>query len=277
MISLIISADDFGINKDRDRGILRAYREGLVTSTSLLANGCSFDSAAEYVRQYKLPSGVHLNLADGTTLRGKIKGLTDENGVLPGKQNLRECLIAEACDQDAIRRELAAQIERVLDYGISPDHIDSHQHCHLFPCITAMVTDLAASYGIPGMRTPLPKEPENNDPNGQLGAELTLYRKLAGTAHHTIHKAGLYTPDGLWGLPLLNRLNESSLCALLEDLPEGRWELMTHPGYSCSTGDPFNGAQREQELCALTAPSAREIIERRKIKLCTFGDLACVS
>lgn len=277
MTSLIVNADDLGSTEERDKGIFQAYEEGIVSSVSLLANGRSFLSAATYTRRNKLPAGVHLNLADGITLRGEINGLTGTNGELPGKQKLRECLMAGTYDQEAIRRELEAQIECVLDHGITPDHIDSHQHCHLFPGITTMVAELAAKYGIHGMRTSLPIEPENKDPEGQLGAELALYRQLAVTAHHTIHKAGLCTPDGLWGLPLLNKLNESNLCALLEDLPEGAWELMTHPGYSSNTGNSFDGEKRELELRALTSASARKIIERRKIKLCSFGDLSCAS
>ncbi len=276
MISLIINADDLGSNTDRDRGILEAFKHGIVTSTSLLANGPSFITAVEQVKDSSIPVGVHLNLADGSTLTGQIKGLTDD-GLLPGKQKLRQCLAAGACDRTAIRNELAAQIERLFDNGLQPGHLDSHQHCQLFPCLTTMITELALEYDICAMRTTLPTEPVEQDLNGSLGEELTLYRRLGRNAHTTIIDAGFKTPDGLWGMPFLNRLDTNRLCNLLESLSEGFWELMTHPGYPFEQGGSFDGPQRQIELQALLSVEAKEVIARRNIRLCTFGNLPCAS
>lgn len=277
MISLIISADDLGSSSARDRGILEAFRAGIVTSASLLANGPSFDAAAHLARAAGLPVGVHLNLADGVTLTGRIAGLTGPGGQLPGKQALRRCLAAASCDAGDVRRELAAQIERLLAAGLHPDHLDSHQHCQLFPCLTAMVIELAREFGIPALRTPLPGEPAEQDPAGALGEELALYRQLAGAARAAVVAAGLSTPEALWGMPLLHSLDTARLCQLLEALPPGRWELMTHPGYPCGQGQAFDGAQRFTELQALLSAEARAIIVRRQIRLSTFGDLPCAS
>ena len=277
MISLIINADDLASNSDRDRGILEAFRQGIVTSASLLANGPSFATAVAQAKEAGLPVGVHLNLADGSALTGQIKDLTDISGQFPGKHKLRQCLATDAFDRVALRNELAAQIERIFNAGLQPDHLDSHQHCQLFPCLTSMVTDLAKGYGIHAMRTSLPAEAAEEDPGEQLGEELTLYRQLSQRAHATIIDAGIKTTDGLWGMPMLNRLNTTSLCQLLENLPDGCWELMTHPGYPCHQGKPFDGPHRQIELQAMISAEAKEIIMRRQIRLGTFGELPCVS
>lgn len=277
MISLIINADDLGTGTDRDRGILKSFRQGLVTSGSLLANGPSFASAVAQIKEAGLPVGVHLNLADGPALTGQIKGLTDSAGQLPGKSKLRQCLAAGACDQTLLRRELAAQIERLFACGLQPDHLDSHQHCQLFPCLTNMIIELAGEYGIQAMRTALPAEAATRDPGGSLGEELALYRQLGRDAHRMMSAAGIRTPDGLWGMPLLDRLDTARLCQLLEDLPEGCWELMTHPGYPCAQGRSFDGSRRLVELQALLSVEAQQIIERRRIRLTTFGSLRCAS
>ncbi len=277
MISLIINADDLGSSKERDRGILQSFMQGIVTSASLLANGPSFLTAVAHIKEAGLPVGVHLNLADGTTLTGQIKGLTDSHGKLPGKQKLRHCLAVGACDHTAIRHELAAQIERLFQEGLHPDHLDSHQHCQLFPCITNMVAELAREYDISALRTSFPAEPAAQDPGGALGEDLTLYRQLARNAHKTTFDAGLKTPDGLLGMPLLNRLNTTSLCQLLGNIPEGCWELMVHPGYPCDQGVPFDGPQRQLELQALLSAEAKAVIARRQIRLGSFGDLLCAS
>jgi predicted glycoside hydrolase/deacetylase ChbG (UPF0249 family) len=277
MISLIINADDLGRNPERDRGILEAFSAGIVTSASLLANGPTFLPAVAQVKALGLPVGVHLNLAEGLTLTGVINGLTDATGLLPGKQLSRQRLSAGTPDLSAIRKEIAAQVERLFNEGLQPDHLDSHQHCHLFPCLTGMVTEVAVSYGISAMRATLPQEPAENDPDSHVSEELTLYRKLARDAQETVHHAGLKTPHGIWGLPLLDRLDTETLCRLLEEIPEGIWELLTHPGYPYAQDDPFDLLPRLLELEALLSPETAEIINRRRIRLCTFGDLTCAS
>lgn len=275
MIFLIVNADDLGSGPERDRGILEAFQYGIVTSASLLANGPSFASAALLSNRAGLPVGVHLNLADGFTLSGPIAGLTDADGRLPGKPHLRLCLTEEKCDLAAIRRELSAQIERVFATGLQPDHLNSHQHCQLFPCLNKMVVELAREYGVGAVRQPRPMERAENDPDGILGEELALYRRLASVDLETDDV--LARPDGLWGMSLLNRLDQHTLCALLETIPAGRWELMTHPGYAAPDGDAFGDDRRNTERQALCAPEARAIINRRDIQLGTFGELPCAS
>jgi predicted glycoside hydrolase/deacetylase ChbG (UPF0249 family) len=127
------------------------------------------------------------------------------------------------------------------------------------------------------MRTTLPAEPIEQDPDGSLGEELALYRRLGRNAHTTIIDAGFKTPDGLWGMPLLNRLDTNCLCNLLENLNEGFWELMTHPGYPFEQGGSFDGPQRQIELQALLSAEAKEVIARRQIRLCSYGELPCAS
>ncbi len=278
MIELIINADDLGSGPERDRGILEAFASGIVTSASLLANGPSFSSAVPLCVRTGLPVGVHLNLADGLALSGPIAGLTDDNGRLPGKARLRQCLANGTCDRSALRQELSLQIERVFAAGLQPDHLDSHQHCQLFPCLNTLILELAQHYGIGALRRPLPAEPVDEDPGGNLGEEMKLYRSLAAiqaTGEET--SSVRFRPDGLWGMPLLDRLDTASLCHLLEEIPDGRWELMTHPGYAASQEDEFGGPRREIELRALCSPQARAIIHRRSIRLCSFGELACAS
>jgi predicted glycoside hydrolase/deacetylase ChbG (UPF0249 family) len=279
MISLIVNADDLGSGRPRDRGILAAFTRGIVTSASLLANGPSFASAAAAALACGLPLGVHLNLSDGMPLTGPIAGLTDAAGNFPGKAALREILRSGTPDREGLRRELLAQIERVQGAGIAPDHLDTHQHCLLFPALTGLIAEVAASRGIRALRWPQPAEPPPNpsqqDPApDSLAKELALYRQLAPVAGQTLHTRQLWTPDGLWGMPLLNRLDTTSLLETLALIPAGTWELMTHPG-EVDPSDPFGGAERETELAALTAPAVRRRLNERGICLTNFGACAC--
>lgn len=275
MIRLIVNADDFGSGVPRDHGILTAFSHGIVTSASLLANGPDFASAAREALACGLPLGVHLNLSEGRALAGAIHGLTDSDGLFPGKGALRTILNAGTFDRAAARRELLAQIERVREAGIVPDHLDTHQHCLLFPALTGIVAEVAATSGIRALRLPYPAEAATPRPDdNSLANELALYHQLAFSVQRTLLARQLWTPDGLWGMPLLNRLDTATLADTLARIPAGTWELMTHPGYG-DPNDSFGGPERESELAALTAPAIRRLIDERGIELTSFGACAC--
>lgn len=294
MIGLIVNADDLGSGTLRDRGIFVAFAQGIVTSASLLANGPSFATAARTAADRALPAGVHLNLSEGMALTGRLDGVTDDSGRFPGKVALRRLLQAGAFDRNAVRRELLAQIAKVRSAGIDPDHLDTHQHCLLFPALTGIVVEVAVTTGIRALRLPVPAEADGGLPgeadcaayqvdsssagktnsSPTLTDELALYHTLAPAARATLQHSGLWTPDGLWGMPLLNRLNTETLADALARIPAGTWELMTHPGCA-DPEDPFGGREREIELAALTAPEIRQIIEDRNMTLTSFGACAC--
>jgi predicted glycoside hydrolase/deacetylase ChbG (UPF0249 family) len=307
MIRLIVNADDLGSGAPRDRGILEAFARGIVTSASLLANGASFASAAQGVRACGLPTGVHLNLSEGKALTGRIGGVTDDSGNFPGKTALRAILAVGAFDRTAVRREFLAQIAKVRTAGLTPDHLDTHQHCLLFPSLTGLVAEAAETAGIRALRLPQSAEPVGGRPgaagcaaslidaqtrsprkgvhSSQAGCaptgfsapvaeELVLYRQLAPAVRDTLQSSKLWTPDGLWGMPLLNRLNRVTLLRTLAAIPEGTWELMAHPGYR-DAADPFGGPEREAELTALTSAEVRCLIDERGIRLTSFGACTC--
>jgi predicted glycoside hydrolase/deacetylase ChbG (UPF0249 family) len=276
MIRLLVTADDFGSGPGRNAGIVAAFRDGIVTGASLLANGAAFTDAVELAQAHALPLGVHLNLSEGASLSGVISGITDHRGNFPGKGELRQALQAGRFDSVAVRREFSAQLERVRSAGIVPEHLDSHQHCHLFPALTEILAETARAAGIRAVRLPLPAEAVAHDPPGPLGSELAHYRRLAPSCAATLRRAGLATPDGLYGMPLLNHLDEAALLRLLAALPDGTWELMTHPGEP-DPGQPFSGPERAVELQALTAPAVRAAIARRGIALTGYRELACAS
>jgi len=276
MISLIVNADDLGLSPERDRGIFAAFRDGIVTSATLIANGPSFAMAVAQARSEGLPVGIHLNLSDGIPLVGAIAGLTDSSGRFPGKQLMRQALLQGACDLSAVRCELQAQVDKVLATGLEPTHIDGHQHCQIYPDLTALVIDLARDNGITALRSSRPADPVTTEVPEELHEDLALFRHLGSSAHDAFRRAGFRTPDGLWGLPLLHSLDIASLSSLLSGLEHGFWELMTHPGYPTVGGRPFEGEQRQIELEALTSREARQVIEACGIRLCSYRELPCV-
>jgi len=272
-IRLIVNADDLGNGTTTDRAIFKAFIDGIVSSASLLVTGSSWQEAARQATALGLPLGIHLDLSEGVAASGAIAGLTDAVGRFPGKAATRQALAAGTVPPATIAAEFLAQIERARAAGISPDHLDTHQHCALFPAATDALCQTLQTTGINRLRLPQPREPVAADPP-ELRAELNLYRRLAPRFITTVRDAGGVTPQGLYGMQLLNRLDTAQLRALLQTLPKGDWELMVHPGY-CNSEHPFATAERETELSALTSPSVRTLLAARSIALIDFSELPC--
>jgi predicted glycoside hydrolase/deacetylase ChbG (UPF0249 family) len=273
---LIVNADDLGWAAGRDRGIFRSAEHGIVTSVSLMANGATFAAAVTELHQHDLGIGVHLNLADGQALSGSIRGLTDEQGWFLGKQHSRESFVAGCFDYQQVWSELHLQVQRVLDCGLPIDHIDSHQHLFLFPLLTPLLVKLCQHFNIGATRLPVPVETLPTDLQPQLWDELCLYRHYSGSFKRRLAATTLFTPDGLLGMPLLNRLDETTLLPTLRQLQPGCWELMVHPGDQ-DYGMDFCGIERQREQYALTSTAVTQTLKDAGVLLTTFGACTCGS
>ena len=272
-INLIINADDLGAGEPTDRGVIEAFTKGIVSSASLLANGSSFDSAVKIALEAALPTGVHLNLSEGFPVAGPISGLTDVSGEFPGKAASRKRFLAGSISTAALHHEFCAQINKVKAAGLQPDHLDTHQHCGLFPIVTPALISAAADSGIKRLRLATPTNLAGEFPP-PLGDELRLYRQLAPEMIEQFRAAGIETPNGLLGMELLNRLDATALAQLLSNLTTGNWELMVHPGY-VDRERSFAGTAREHELTALTTKSIKNLIAQHGIKLISFREMPC--
>ena len=89
-----VVADDFGISEQRNLGIVDAMLHGVVTHTSIMANGAAATSAVALARQHGLShrNNLHLNLTEGRPLLGEqVTSLLDDSGQrLRGKVGFRK-------------------------------------------------------------------------------------------------------------------------------------------------------------------------------------------
>ena len=132
MKTLIVNADDFGLTPGVNEGILRAFREGILTSTTLMANAPAFDDAVARTREHPdIDVGCHLVLVGGKSVAPpeEIPSLAKRNGDLPNTLFELVCRLWGGLVVEAdIEREFRAQIERVIAAGITPSHLDTHKH-----------------------------------------------------------------------------------------------------------------------------------------------------
>ena len=276
-IRLIVNADDLGVSARVNEGIVLAHRSGIVTAASLMAVGRAFDHGVQCCRRVpELDVGVHLTLVAEKPLLLKSSSLSGDDGRLPPSVGafLRRYL-AGAIRMADIRAELSAQIERVLDYGLRPTHLDSHQHAHALPGIAQLVLQLSARYHIPFVRVPV-ENPCIDRPLSvhamsrgagalALRASWTMARLSGarGAECRRLHFLG-FTQGG--------RLSQTRLQRLLRKLRPGRaYELMCHPGLAPEEPDLQNwNYHHEEELEALTSALIRAEIAARGIRLDSF-------
>jgi len=145
---LIVNADDFGLCKAQNYGIIDAFINGVVTSTTAMVNAQGIEHAvALSVKHPGLAIGIHFVLTLGRPLSA-MPGLTDEQGEL-GKwiwQRAEENALPLA----EIEHELECQFARFIElFGRPPTHIDSHHHVHMIPQIYPIVEAFAKAKGIP--------------------------------------------------------------------------------------------------------------------------------
>jgi predicted glycoside hydrolase/deacetylase ChbG (UPF0249 family) len=270
---LVINADDLGISRGVNTGIMEAARAGVVTSASMLVNLPGFANALDRAASCApLSIGLHLNLTLGRPL-SKASSLTRPD---TGEFYPLAVLITKASlgrlDAEDIAGECKAQIDRMTDAGFPPTHLDSHRHIHAHPAIFGAVRDAAASRGLSRIRVPC--EP---------------LRVNAGDWRATLKKAGLLiaarstremtdggSTDHFFGLSLQGGQHFTSrLFHLIPRLPEGTSELMVHPGYADSSlarQDSYT-KERETELAALCSRDFRALIARFAVTLTSFGEL----
>ncbi len=152
----ILNADDFGLSKNINKGVVDGYNSGVLKSASLCANGEAFSAAVNEIMPEcpDLCVGVHLNLIEGQALKSftEIPMLTDVDGNF---NNGFVQLLMKSHNKnflEQVEAEFRAQIEKILEY-LKPAHIDSHVHTHAIPEIFAITCKLADEYGIPFVRT----------------------------------------------------------------------------------------------------------------------------
>jgi len=154
---VIINADDFGMSSAVNRAILSGVEQGLVTSTSIMANMPGFEEAVRLEREHDLLRGrvgVHLNLTEGRPLTAPILACSifcGADGSFFFKRDRPLFRLGKPV-RDAVYEELRTQLQRVVDAGITPTHLDSHHHIHTEWAVVPLVCRLAKEFRIPRIR-----------------------------------------------------------------------------------------------------------------------------
>lgn len=271
---LIVNADDFGMTAGVSEGILYAHRHGIVTSTSVLANGRALDDFAPRLMDTPtLGVGAHLAVVgeDPPLLSAReIPTLVGRKGRLT--HSWKEFLpraVAGRVDLEDIRREFTAQLDRLLGLGLPISHLDAHQHLQLWPHVGDLLLTLATQARISAVRVPRCRRMTVTG----MGVSV-LAKRLAREADG---RGVRYTTDSV-GIAVAGHIDVAIIEKFLDDVITRRpasIELTVHPG---SANDPDRhryqwGYEWERELGALTSDATAASIERAGLRLGTYRDL----
>lgn len=273
MIRLVVNADDLGLHPRIDEGIFQAAKEGIVTSTSVLATGRTAKAAAAQAKARGLGLGVHLALTSHLTPAApasEVRWLAPGSRLRKNWSELATAWLAGLIPPAEVAREFRAQVERVKSFGVEPDHLDTHQHLHLLPGLTGIVEELAAELNLP-VRWPLERPHRRWLRSPKRAAKAALLGTLA-----RIKPAGGVKRVRAHGVFESGVLDQQALVRFLDRLNDGEHELMCHPGLAPDHVPEEPGWRYgwELELDALRAPAVREVVTRRAIELTTYAKLA---
>ena len=268
---LIVNADDFGRSHSINEAVVRAHREGILTSASLMVSETGFDEAVKLAKENpKLGVGLHLTLLQGHSALSpeKISGLVNSRGEFSDnpigvglsyffKHSLREQL----------RTEIHAQFEKFRTTGLSLDHVNGHLHLHLHPTVFRILTDNSEKLGIHHLR--LTRDCLSRSRKISHGhwfyriSHAVIFEFLSSRTRKTLKQKNIRHAQITFGLLQNAQVDEDYILKLLPELPLGNSELYSHPSL-----DKF-----KHEFDALVSPRVKEEIKKLGIELIRYQDL----
>jgi hopanoid biosynthesis associated protein HpnK len=274
----IFSADDFGLSIAVNEGIERAHRQGLLSTASLMVAG---EAAADAIRRARtlphLRVGLHLVVIEGPAVLppAEIAALVDAAGQFPSDQlglGLRYAFSRRARAQ--LAREIAAQFRAFAASGLPLDHANAHKHMHLHPTVGRLLIAAGRAHGLRAIR--IPAEPAGvmtalGVPQGPGARALLAWTRLLRAQ---ARRAGLATPDHVFGLAWSGGMTEAQVLRLIPRLPPGLSEIYFHPaaGRDALLDRLMPGYDHEAEMAALLSPAVRAAVVAAGVQSTTYTD-----
>ena len=226
---LIVNADDFGLARSVSTGIIDVYQAGQLSSTTLMVNMPGTEEAVDLAERHPgLGMGLHFNLTEGRPLTD-ARSLIDSDGVLRLRGELIRRSIQGRVEPSEITRELTAQLDRFVSLGLTPTHLDSHQHVHMVPTVFRAMAPVLRER-VRALRVVVPAGHHTSRPQP---ATMTVNAMLRLSAASIRRRFPGRTNDRFVSLHQLHASqpwNEDAYRSLIGSVPsQGVTELMVHP------------------------------------------------
>lgn len=268
---LIVNADDFGRSAAINAAVVRAHREGILTSASLMVNEPGCAEAVSLARENpRLGVGLHLTLLCGRSALApeQIPGLVNSRGEFSARPVAVGFRYFARRDLRArLRQEIRAQFAKFRATGLPLDHLNGHLHLHLHPVVFRLLMEDAEHLGIRHLRLTRDRFWMNARlARGRWAyrvAHALIYAILSRRARGPLAQRGIRHTRNVFGLLQDSHVDEAYVLNLLPRLPAGDSELYSHPSL-----DNF-----KPEFDALISPRVRAQIQQLGIELIRYQDL----
>lgn len=255
---LIINADDFGYSDHTVDATISCFRQGILSSATMMPNMPAFERAAAFAREHpEFSYGLHLCLTDERPVSdpATIPTLVGPDGRFwRTPEFFKRAMTGRIAKRD-IRREGLAQLLRMTDRGIPVHHLDAHGHVHKAALVPYALHSVLREHGVATVRRTqnlFYKRPRvsrwclnhlTNTPIRFLGKTTDYFLMVAGM---------LSAADNGWW----------EFC--IERLPPGVTEIGIHPGWD----EPW----RRLDTMPVVR-RGREYLEEEQIQLISFDEL----
>ncbi|MFI4963781.1 MAG: hopanoid biosynthesis-associated protein HpnK [Caulobacterales bacterium] len=283
---LIVTADDFGMSLEVNEAVEEAFRNGILTSASLVTAGAAAQDAIRRAKRMPgLGVGLHLALY-GAPSQAAAQDVADL--LHPSRGGLGERPVATGARIALSRRlqaqvgaEVAAQFAAYARSGLPLDHLDGHWHCHQHPFVLRTLISLGKPCGLRAVRVTYepPLASWRAAGRTQLANRVTHavgHGLLAANMRRRLRANGLAFNDWFFGKTDEGAMDASTLARLMVHLPPGVSELGLHPATAAWVSDHAPPAhwRAAGELAALLDPDVRAACDREGIARVRFGDLS---
>jgi len=230
---IIVNADDFGLNSFIDECILKLCSKNRISNISVMVAGEAFCEDIDKLKVYSgLGTGIHLCLTDEKPISksNEIETLIEKDGNLKNYNKLVYDLIQGKLDLKEVYIEWKAQIDKFINTGLKPAHLDTHKHLHLFPVFFDILINLAKEYNISAVR---------NLKNCNLANYKLSFANIAkimlliifNNNYDELTSMNIYFPDETNGFYDNKNIEKQNILDCFQKAVPGRvTELICHPG-----------------------------------------------
>ncbi|MCG9971979.1 polysaccharide deacetylase family protein [Christiangramia crocea] len=267
---LIIHADDAGISHSENIATIKALEEGGVNSVSIMVPCPWFPEIAEYARLHSEEKdfGLHLTVTSEwknykwgpTSSKNMVPSLVNENGYF---FHLEDSIRLKA-DLGDVEREITAQIEKALSYGIDITHLDAHMGAiRTTPELMEVYIKKGREYNLPVLLS------EDMSSLETVRKTMKLTAKDIVVDHYYQADPEIFA-KGMESYyeEILNNL-KPGLSTIIIHLAENNEEMkavtIDHPNWG--------NVWRQEDLDFFTSDKAQELIEKNNIIMVTWREL----
>lgn len=281
---VVVNVDDLGLHPAVRRAVEDLAGLSRVTSATLLVNGPDAAAAAKLssTSAGSIGIGVHLNILRGRpeSPAHEIPGLLRADGLFLGDYvALFKRYLARAFTPTDVEREWTRQVERALELGVRPTHLDSEKHIHVWPGLFETACRVAVRFGIGWVRRPVERVALVRWDQGGVRARILNTFALA---HQLPGASGVAHPHSVFGVADQGpNLLPGRLAEYMKRVRPDVLELVCHPGAPLPGDPPLPpeygpmriAGQWLAERDALAAQGWEQVLQEAGASLAHYGQL----